>query len=413
MISFSTNHVWRNWQSANVHFSHLEEAFHRGYKCFPPAFVNHVPTEEDLAKMLSWSDNLKSRGIEVLVVCGIGGSSLGAKAIYSMVDPFSERLFFWEGSHPQLLRQVGRLAERRKTALLFVSKSGTTLETRTNFALFRQFFPSLPVYFVTSEREKIKDLVTTEENVFILPQPLGGRYSVISPVGLLPAYFIGADVDSLVQGFRYGVEAWDIAIPIPQNPAKQVANQYYELFRANFTGAVFWVYARELQGWGSWLIQLWGESLGKKSEIHATPILNFGPEDQHSVLQYYMQGPNQYLHTFIHTDSYGSHDTVVPQDAQVESANLPLWKVLHSQMQSIELALTEENRPVCEFVLPELSMYQLGKWFAFWMYVVTYLGYLWDVNPFDQPGVEQGKQYCKKLLLGSQTSLPNTEILEF
>ncbi|MCS6984778.1 MAG: hypothetical protein NZM25_06610 [Leptospiraceae bacterium] len=413
MIRFSANRIWQNWQNVDANLSAKEETLHKGFREYPPAFPECLPTKEDLAKMQAWSDNLKSQNIETLIICGIGGSALGAKAITSLVDPFTPKLFFWEGPHPQLLQYLGRLAEQRKTALLFISKSGTTLETRTNYALYRQFFPSAPLYYVTSEPEKIEDLVVTKEHVFLIPKPLGGRYSVISPVGLLPAYFLGVDVDSLVAGFKAGLEAWDISIPLAQNGAKIVANEYYELFQANFTGAVFWIYAHDLKGWGAWLIQLWAESLGKKTEVHATPILNLGPEDQHSVLQYYMQGPNHFIHTFIHTNSYGRHDTVVPAEYAVESANQSLWKVLHSQMQSIEIALTEQNRPVAEFVLPELTIYQLGKWFAFWMYVVTYLGYLWELNPFDQPGVESGKIYCKKLLSGVSLKLPTTELLEF
>ncbi len=410
-IEFSTNRIWKNWQPSRAHQS-IEDKLHAGYKKFPPAFTEHISTDQEMAAMQQWSDKLKSSGVEILVVCGMGGSSLGAKAIQSLLDPHSDQIFFWEGPHPQVLRHIGRVAENRKTALLVVSKSGNTLETRTNLALFRQFFPGVREYFITSEPDKIKDLGATKENTFLIPKPLGGRFSVMSPVGIMPGYFMGADMESLMRGFREGIEAWDIAIPVANNAAKIVAQQYFELFRAGYQGAIFWVYANDLMGWGRWLIQLWGESLGKKVEVQAVPLLNQGPEDQHSVLQYFMEGPNQFVHTFVHAGSYGTHDTVVPGDFPAESANHSLWEVLNAQMRSIELALGEENRPVSDFIVPEMDMYNLGKWFAFWMYIISYMGYLYDINPFDQPGVEKGKIYCKKLLTGIAVEPPTTKVLE-
>lgn len=401
-IQFSTNAVWQNWQGS-ISDAKAEEKMHAGWKAYPPAFVSHYAKADDLQAYFDVISKLKADGVESLVIMGIGGSSLGSIALQHFFDRYSKKLYFWEGPHPQTMRHIGKMAETKKTAVLWISKSGSTLETRTSLALFRQFFPGVPEYFVTSEPKKIADLKPKPENIFHIPEPLGGRFSIVSPVGILPAMFLGFDIVSFLSGFEEGVEAWDISNPVSGNTAKKTAMQYKEILTAGFSGVVFWVYSQELQGWGKWLVQLWGESLGKKPEVAAFPIMAAGPEDQHSLLQYFMEGPNTFIHNFVHVNSYGSHDTVVPDSVKTEAVNHSLFEVLNAQMRSIELALDEVKRPVSEYILPDLSASILGRWMCFWMYVVSYVGYLYEVNPFDQPGVEAGKIYCKKLLTGQNT----------
>lgn len=396
-ISFSSNRYFQNWQDFHNH-KDIEERLHNGYQKWQPSFPIDLPSEEDIQKMTSWAKGVKDAGIDVLVIMGMGGSSLGAKAVRDVVDYWDESLFFWEGPHPSVLSKVRKFLDGKNAAVLWVSKSGTTLETRTALSLFRQFFPGVPEYFVTSKPEKIADLGATAENTFHIPENLGGRYSVISPVGLMPALFLGADVNELIEGFKSGLEQWDISIPLDANPAKDVALQYYQSLQGCYQSVVFWVYSYQLMGWGRWLIQLWGESVGKTPAVRALPYLTQGPEDQHSMLQFFQEGPNQFVHTFVHTQTYGSLDMVIPNELAGEAGDHTLWEILQSQMKSIQYALTEGHRPVTEVLLPEINLHQLGRMFSFWMYVVAYIGYLYGVNPFDQPGVEKGKVYAKKLL---------------
>lgn len=410
-IDFLTNRVWKNWQSSSYSSSH-EEKFHTGYKKFEPAFVKDSTTPEQLEPLKAAAQKMKEENIEILVVIGIGGSSLGGKAIQQIHNPYSESVFFWEGPHPQTFYHLGKTAEQKKVGVLWISKSGSTLETRTNLALFRQFFPGIPEFFITSNPDKIQDLKPDPERTFLIPENLGGRFSMISPVGLIPGYFMGADMDTFVDSFQSGVSEWDISIPMENNAAKQVASQYYTLLQNRFQGVVFWVYAAEFTAWGDWLIQLWGESLGKRPEIAALPILAKGPEDQHSMLQFFLDAPNSYIHSLIHVGTYGAHDTVVPQEFPGEFGNHTLWEILNAQQKSIGLALSETLRPVGEFSLPDTTFSAAGRWFAFWMYVVSYIGYLYEINPFDQPAVEKGKIYCKKLLAGQDVEPGVSKVLE-
>ncbi|MCX7633422.1 MAG: hypothetical protein N2Z22_08840, partial [Turneriella sp.] len=318
----------------------------------------------------------------------------------------SDRLVFWEGPHPMRMQKIAQLAETRQTAVLFISKSGTTLETRANLALFRQFFPNVPEYFVTSEPAAIRDLGATEKNTFLIPKNLGGRFSIVSPVGMMPALFLDYNAKAFLSAFAEANARWEISIPVAENVAKQTAIHFYNLFAARFTGVAFWVYAADLVDWGRWLVQLWAESLGKKPHIAALPVVVQGPEDQHSLLQYFMDASNRYLHCFIHTESYGSRDSLITADARGDFADKSLSQILQAQMTSIESALTSRERPVAEYLLSDLSEAEMARWFCFWMHVVSYLGYLWEINPFDQPGVEAGKMICKKLLRGEAVEPP-------
>lgn len=405
-VEFSTNKIWQNWQVSHDN-KEIEGFFHRGWQTHPPEFSEQALDENQFLAVRQWADSLQDKGVETLLVAGIGGSALGAKAVRGLQNRYSPKLFFWEGTHPQELHYIGKLAEQKKTALLWVSKSGTTLETRTNLALFRQFFPEVEEYFVTSYPESVVEMGGKKENTFIIPQTLPARFSVMSYPGIMPGLFLGADMDSFLNGFRDGVLEWDISAPLASNNAKQIALQYYQLFLSNFQGVVFWIYSREMRGMAEWLVHLWAESLGKQASNTLLPVLCRGPEDQHSLLQYMLDGPNNMVHTFLHTRTYGINDTVVPNSYSVYSGNKSLWEVLHAQKLSTEIALTEKNRPVSDFEVPELNHYQLGRMMCFWMHTVTYLGYLYEIDPFSQPAAEVVKMHSRRVLsLGDKVENP-------
>jgi glucose-6-phosphate isomerase len=398
-VQFSANKYWMNWQSlGRAH--ELDMLMHAGSKKWPASFSTDYMKASELAPFEKWASELRQLDAQSLIVIGIGGSSLGGIALKALIDPHSDKLIFWEGPHPSKLQKIAQIAEHKQTAVLFISKSGTTLETRANLSLFRQYFPGIPEYFVTSEPAEIKDLGANSKNTFLIPKNLGGRFSIVSPVGVMPALFVDYNVKAFLTGFDEANAEWEISIPVTENVAKQTAIHFYNLFAARFTGVAFWVYAADLVEWGRWLVQLWAESLGKKPHIAALPLILQGPEDQHSQLQYFMEASNRHLHCFVHTQSYGSRDSLMTEEVRGDFMNKSQSQVLNAQMRSIEAALSANERPVAEYLLSDLSEVEMARWFCFWMHVVTYLGYLWEINPFDQPGVEAGKIICKKLLRG-------------
>ena len=408
-IIFSINRLW-DQKSMSIDPKSAEEKFHAGILKYPPAFNQNRISPDDLLLMENLAEDLLSQDIQDLVIIGMGGSSLGAKSIMPLLKFYKKAdrnhfVHFWEGSHPELIMEISDRLKKRKSAALFISKSGTTMESRTMLGLYREFFPENPVFFITSHPEKVTDLGANEKNTFSIPENLGGRFSVVSPVGILPGFFAGGDMYSFVKHFNETNEKLDISIPFSDNPAKIAAAQYYNLLTSGYTQPVFWSYTRKLKPFLDWIVQLWAESLGKAAHINAYPGTALGPEDQHSLLQYHIQGPTTLLHTFFHVNSYGARDFVIPGEVKSISAGKTLWKVLHAQMKSIETALTDAKRPVSEFCIPELNLDFMAELFSFWMHTVTYLCYLYDVNPFNQPGVESGKIICKKIL--TEDSMPD------
>ncbi len=409
-IDFATNKIWKNWQNPYSD-AEMDQKFKYGWEKYPPGFIHALPSDAEMQQLKKIADGLKEDKTETLIVVGMGGSVLGTKAIKQYYAPYSDKLFFWEASHPQQLRKAGHLAEVKNTVFLWVSRSGDTLETNANLSMFRQFFPDIPVYYITANAEKLEGMNIDPANILSTPRDLSGRHSVVSAVSLLPGFFLGANMDEFMAGFREAMEKWDVGIPIAQNTSKLTALQYYQLLNSNFHSVVFWIYADEMLEWGKWLKHLWAESLGKSSHVNALPILAQGPEDQHSLLQYYHDGPNSFIHTFVHTKSYGFHDTVIPDTPSGPQAGHSQWEVLQSEMKSMERMLSERNRPVGEFNLPGIysgknpqewyknsNMRILGYWMGFWMHTVTYLGYLFDINPSNQPAIESGKNNCVEFL---------------
>ena len=405
-IQFSRNDIWT--ASIKNSSSWAEEKFKVGWQKWEPSFISDFLTKEDLKGLLEWAKEIKLKSVKYLIVIGMGGSSIGAKAIHEFGFFDKEKLLFWEGSHPWVLKKYSKILENQGSALLWISKSGTTLESRVNLALVREFFPNALEYFITSNPDKIKDINPSTKNIFQIPKNLGGRFSVISPAGIMPLLFLDAPMDEFLNGFRSAVEDYHISIQYEENIAKKTAYEFYTLLSTGYQGVIFWIYAHELLGWGDWIVQLWGESLGKNPNVKALPYSVRGPEDQHSLLQFFQEGPDQYIHIFCHTKSYAPFNTRISNDHSGVFAGHTLWEILNAQMQGIELSFTQAKRPLAEYIFsniykdkdnkisPDLSL--MGKWMSYWMYVVSYLCYLYEVNPFDQPGVEKGKAYCKDIL---------------
>ena len=427
-IGFSKNSFWEDSifteeaKEPGTSASKVDAVLEKGWSTWKPAFVTDHAQPNEFKKMESWANLLRKNRRDHLIVIGMGGSALGAKAIRQYGFQNHSKVFFWEGAHPSLLKEYSKLLENQRSAVLWISKSGTTLESRVNIAVMREFFGEVPEYFVTSRPEKISDLCTDPKRIFHIPEKLGGRFSVISPVGIMPSLFMGADMQSFLNGFLTANDDYHISIPIRENRAKQAAYELFSLLSKNCYGLVFWIYSRELMAWGDWMVQLWAESLGKSPKVEAFPCLAKGPEDQHSLLQFFQEGPNKFAHIFCHTKSYAPFNAKLSEKHSGVFANHTLWEILQAQVSGTELALTEAKRPVCEYLFPQIykngvgtiepDLALMGRWMGYWMYVVTYVGYLYGVNPFDQPGVERGKEYCSEILASNSEKTPFQENFE-
>ena len=398
-MKLSANQHWPNQLEPDK----AEKYISQGREKFKPSFYTDFLTDEVFQSCEAWSE--QTQNSDLLIVIGMGGSSLGGIALQKFIQP-KKRVIFLEGFHPRSVAQTkSAIQEAKDTTLLFISKSGKTLESLINFNEVVNLVPKEKQYYVTSNAGVVSTINgAAQEKIFLIHEELGGRFSIVSPVGVLPGLFMGADMKAFMAGFKKALNKWGFETAIESNSIKKLAASYHKLLGESFNGIVFWSYASELQAFTAWLQQLWGESLGKNSNTKVLPFICKGPEDQHSMLQFFLDGPNLYAHTFFHSTDYGNYDKKAESNLQGNFEGHNLSTILKAQMQSIELALTENNRPCFEFDIQNL--YQgsnaneeaLGELMGASMLLVTYLGYLYEINAFDQPAVETGKTYCHKIL---------------
>jgi len=298
-----------------------------------------------------------------------------------------------------------------RSALVVVSKSGSTAETMANFLFFYHQMelavgiPSAPdhVLVVTDGEKGNLKAFADEVGCRKLPVPadVGGRYSVLSPVGLASAMALRIDIDKLLDGAAEVNEKIRSAKDMSSNPAWLLAAFHYLHYVHGRNMDVIMPYSDRLERFAEWYAQLCAESLGKNGK-GPTPVRALGCIDQHSQVQLYTEGPDDKLFTIIELGDYP--DLTIP-DVAIKS--LDGLSYLHGkkmgQMLALEAKATaasifKSGKPVLWLQIPDLSAYTLGGLVFLFEYATSLTGFLLDINPFDQPGVEQGKRYTYGLM---------------
>jgi glucose-6-phosphate isomerase len=358
------------------------------------------------------------------VVLGIGGSALGAKALHQALCPPQYNRFPMARRHHRpalwVLDNVdpdnfyGMLdgLELRRTAFNVISKSGSTAETLAQFLFTYHLLQGrLGVakarerFVVTTDPEKgnLRRLVDQEGFPSLsVPPQVGGRYSVLTAVGLLPAAMIGVDLEELLAGARF----MDQRLQSPEyqnNLALSLAALFYLFGLKARNILVIMPYATALQGMADWFCQLWAESLGKKLDLQGqevwagtTPVRAVGSTDQHSQLQLYMEGPQDKLITFLEVGKF--HNRVEIPDLFPEMEGLhylgghSLNGLLQAEQKATAFNLRKAGRPNLLLQLPEINAFTIGQLIYLLEVVTVTAASLLGVNPLDQPGVEGGKQ---------------------
>lgn len=354
---------------------------------------------------------LKAKRFTHLVVIGIGGSDLGARTVvHALGGETGMRVTFLSNPDPMTVARVVKDTDWRRTAVNVVSKSGTTLETMSVFGVIAD-----ALIKAVGQANYAKHVVATTdptessalyrlahaEGFAVLPHPLtvGGRFSVLSVVGLFPAACAGVPVRALLAGART-VEETRRAEGVASLPARLALNQYAST--RNGCGIhVLMPYADALSEFGFWYRQLWAESLGKDGR-GATPIAAFGAIDQHSQIQLYTQGPSDKTVTFIEVTTFG-RDLRVPKhwsgmDGVGDVAGLSFTDILHAERSGTAHALSMGQRPNGTLTIPRLDGKTLGALFMAFELATVYAAELFEVNAYNQPGVEAGKKEAKRLL---------------
>jgi glucose-6-phosphate isomerase len=360
-----------------------------------------------------------------VVVLGIGGSALGARALHQALCPPQHNKFpmarrhhkpgLWVADNidPDYFYGLLDGLDLRRTGFNVISKSGNTAETLAQFLwIYRLLQGRLGeakarerlVLTTDPEKGPLRSLVVREHLTSLaVPPNVGGRFSVLSAVGLFPAVLTGIDVEELLAGARFMDQRLKDADP-EHNPAYRLAALFYLFATAKARPLlVLMPYASTLAGMAEWFGQLWAESLGKQRDlqgnlVHAgsTPVRALGATDQHSQLQLYMEGPPDKLITFLAVDKFQHHleipDLYPDQEALSYLGGHSLNELLRVEQQATAFNLMKAGRPNLTLHLPEVNPFTIGQLIYLLEVVTVAAASLFGVNAFDQPGVEGGKQ---------------------
>jgi glucose-6-phosphate isomerase len=370
------------------------------------------------------ADELSAR-FENLVVLGIGGSSLGGRAILrALLHPFHDllprerrggmRVFFPDNSDPATFDALLATLDLAETCWATVTKSGGTAETMAQHLVLRERtlarfgedgYRDRCVLVTDPTKGVLRTLASDERlRALSIPPSVGGRFSALSSVGLLPAAAAGVAVPDLLAGAG-AMEARCRAGELLGNPALLLATVLHLLDRRRGRRIhVLMPYADGLRELGDWFVQLWAESLGKSPEVGPTPFRAVGATDQHSSLQLMMQGPHDKVVLLVRVARPRADLSLQVPEAYRRHAEIAylgghtMGELVEAERRATAAALRRAGRPTLEIAVPRLDARALGELLMLLELAVAYAGGLYGVNAFDQPGVEAGKRYAQGLL---------------
>jgi glucose-6-phosphate isomerase len=393
-------------------------------------FYKLVDQDATVRQIKAFAEGLGQAHDHVLVL-GIGGSALGTKALLNALRrpgwnewddegrDFFPRLSILENVDPTSVAAALDRIDPRRVLVNLISKSGGTAETMAQYLVVRRWLEealgaaaSRHLVFTTDPaRGALRELAQRERIATLdVPPDVGGRFSVLSPVGLLPAALVGIDIEGLLAGAQQAVQRSD-ADQLLQNPAALYASLHWAA--DTDLGArvhVLMPYTDRLRELAEWYRQLWAESLGKRVDrrgntVHAgpTPVGAVGATDQHSQVQLFMEGPFDKVITFAVVEDLGLDVTIPgPSAAGGEASRLPpdleylqghsLGELLRAEYDATSAALGQMGRMSCTLHLPDLTAATIGETIMFFQLATGYAGAWYGIDPFDQPGVELGKR---------------------
>ncbi|MBI1318156.1 MAG: glucose-6-phosphate isomerase [Candidatus Hydrogenedens sp.] len=373
---------------------------------------------------------------ENLVVLGIGGSALGITALNTALNPpfynmmtkaarkRRPRLFVMDNIDPLTFKQMMRMCPPKKSLYVSISKSGGTAETTSQTMIVLDALEQKlgkdgvkdHLVVITSPRvpgapKSLLHPVADEYGLTSLDIPLnvGGRFSVFTPVGLFPAALLGMDLDAIMAGCA-AMDARTSAASLHDNPAYlRAATQYLLDTRKGKVMSVMMPYADALRDVADWYRQLWAESLGKRLSLDGaevftgqTPVKALGATDQHSQVQLYAEGPNDKVFNVIEAASFGSTLKIPANLTSISELEYLRGKSMNKLM-SAELrgtidALKDASRPVIKISLPRVNAHTVSQLLYMLEVETAMAGRLYNVDAFNQPGVEAGKIIARKLM---------------
>jgi glucose-6-phosphate isomerase len=385
----------------------------------PPGFMRLPKTGEYAEASARIAQEIQTSGATDFIHVGIGGSALGPMALHRALNyPYynvlpgearrGPRLHFAENTDPVTLSAILDVAEPDGTWVNVVTKSGSTAETMANFLVIRGFlidslgdfgFQERTIATTDPEEGFLKQIADKEDlKVLPIPPDVGGRFSVLTPVGLFPSAVTGLDIDALLSGAAQCVD--EVNEQGAEHPAAVGAAMHYLMDTARGRNVrVMMTYADALERLAAWFVQLWAESLGKDGK-GSTPHGAVGTTDQHSQVQLYMEGPQDKVIEIVEVENH-PRDLEIPKayedlDGVGYLGGHTMAELLNVECDATRRALTEAGHPNSTVKLGAVNEENLGYLLQALEVQTAIAGSLYGVNAFDQPGVEAGKQITYK-----------------
>lgn len=392
-------------------------------------WMNLGYNEETLWYVKEYASMVRGRFDNILVL-GIGGSALGGLAVteallkpyWNLLTPEQRnnfpRIFFLDNIDPDTMSSLFELLDFKKTLVNVITKSGSTAETMSQFMIVKDILVKAVgedeyrkhVVATTDKQTGVLRQIAEQEGykTFVVPDDVGGRFSVFSAVGLVPLALAGIDIDEIMNG----IKDMDLALKntdINENIAAQNALiQFLMDVKKGKNLSVMMPYSSRLRYISDWYAQLWAESLGKCETLQGehvhigpTPIKALGVTDQHSQIQLYNEGPNNKIITFIRVENF---DTTleIPKIFEYTGIGYLGGKTINSLMNaeadSTRVSLSDYARPTVTITLPKIDGYHVAQLLYMLEVQTAIAGELYNINTFDQPGVEQAKNYTYALM---------------
>lgn len=346
------------------------------------------------------------RRFNTIAIIGIGGSSLGIKAIERLLRPSTpnaKKLIYLENSDPISIMNEMKQIDKFRTLFIVISKSGGTVET---LSIFKRLIVSfeLPLensdqIYVVSDEDSILAHFADDHHLrrFVIPTNVGGRFSVLSAVGMVPLTLAGFDTTAILKGAQIFLEQfWKREEDHMLHKAA-----YYVIHSDQYPMNVLFAYSDTFEEFGKWVVQIWGESLGKRNtlgeRVGLTPISLIGSVDQHSFLQLIIEGPLNKTVTFMHIEHSEEH-LMIPELSlkHLEKSDFVNGKsfndLINAQCHATMQSVLQSGVSVDEIAWKKIDEGAVGELILYYELLTSLSGALFGINTYDQPGVEIGKK---------------------
>ena len=391
-------------------------------------WMNLGYNEETLWYVKEYAAMVQGRFDNILVL-GIGGSALGGLAVTeALLKPFWNllspeqreglpRIFFLDNIDPDYMAGLLNVLDLKKTLVNVITKSGSTAETMSQFMIVKNILEQelgdnyrYNIVATTDKKTGILRQIAEQEGykTFVVPDDVGGRFSVFSAVGLLPFALVGIDIDEIVNG----IKDMDLALKntdIKENIAAQNALIHYLLdTKKGKNLSVMMPYSSKLKYVSDWYVQLWAESLGKNKDkegndvcVGPTPIKALGATDQHSQIQLYNEGPNNKVINFIRVKNF-DNTLEIPNIFEYTGIGYlggkTINQLINAEADSTRVSLADYKRPTVSIYLDKVDGYNVAQLLYMLEVQTAIAGELYNIDTFNQPGVEQAKNYTYALM---------------